>query len=157
MSVPSASWMRIASSGVSRCRLPSRCERNSTPSSRDLAQRRQAHHLEAAAVGQDRARPAHEAVQPAHPPHRLDAGPQREVIRVREQDVGARGRELVGRQRLHRARVPTGMNAGVSTSPRATRIRPARAAVTRVVRFEREVEGHQAAGRARRSNVRAGV
>ena len=33
MSLPSAAWIAIARSGVSRCSLPSRCERNVTPSS----------------------------------------------------------------------------------------------------------------------------
>ena len=41
----------------------------------DLAQRPHAEGLEAAAVGEDGAAPAHEAVQPAQRVHRPDAGP----------------------------------------------------------------------------------
>ena len=41
----------------------------------DLGQVEQAHHLEAAAVGQEGAVPAHELVQPARLAQGLDAGP----------------------------------------------------------------------------------
>jgi hypothetical protein len=68
-----------------------------------LAQLGQAHHLKSAAVRQDGAGPSHEAVQAAHLAHCLHPGPQVEVIRVREQDVGARGAQLIGRQRFDRA------------------------------------------------------
>ena len=50
---------------------------------------RQAHHLIAAAVGQDRAVPVHEPVQPAEPGNALGTGAEHEVIGVAENDVGA--------------------------------------------------------------------
>ncbi len=40
----------------------------------DLPQRREGHHLEAAGIGQDRAVPAHEAVQAAETGHRSGRG-----------------------------------------------------------------------------------
>ena len=70
----------------------------------DLAQLRQAHHLEAAGVGEDRSLPAHESVQAAQPGDALRARPQHQVVGVAEHDVGAGGFELVGVERLHRAR-----------------------------------------------------
>ncbi len=54
-----------------------------------LAQLGKAHHLIAAAVGQDRARPVHELVQAAEPRDALGAGAQHEVIGIAEDDVGA--------------------------------------------------------------------
>ena len=45
----------------------------------DLGQVEQAHHLEAAAVRQEGAIPAHELVQPARLAQGLDAGPGRAV------------------------------------------------------------------------------
>ena len=70
----------------------------------DLRQVGQAHHLIAAAVGQDRPLPAHEGVQAAEPRDPLGAGAEHEVIGVAEDDVGA-GRAHVGRlHRLHRRR-----------------------------------------------------
>jgi hypothetical protein len=67
-----------------------------------LAQLRQAHHLEAAAVGQDRTGPAHEAVEPAQLADHLGTGPQVQVIGVGEQDVGAGPGHLIRGKRLHR-------------------------------------------------------
>ena len=60
-----------------------------TPSSVDLAQRRQRHDLEAAGIGEDRVRPVHEAVQAAERGDALGAGPQHQVIGVAEHDLGA--------------------------------------------------------------------
>jgi hypothetical protein len=71
-----------------------------------------AHHLEAAAVGEDRVLPAHEAVQAAHAADGVDAGPEHQVVGVAEQDVAARGREVVGAQRLDRAGRPDGHERG---------------------------------------------
>ena len=65
MSDPSRAWMSTARSGVSRWREPSRCDRNSAPSSRIVAALGEAEHLKSAAVGQDRARPADEAMESA--------------------------------------------------------------------------------------------
>ena len=69
---------------------------------RDLADLRQAHHLEAAAIGQDRAVPAHELMQATEPRDALRAGPQHQVIGIAEQDVGAGFLHLLGIERLHR-------------------------------------------------------
>ena len=63
----------------------------------DLADLGQAHHLEAAGVGEDRPVPAHEAVQAAEPRDALGAGAQHQVIGVAEDDVGA-GRLAPGRR-----------------------------------------------------------
>ena len=50
----------------------------------------QAEDLEAAAVGQDRAVPRHEAVEAAEALDEVDTGPQEEVVRVRQHDLRAR-------------------------------------------------------------------
>ena len=81
--------MSVAPSGVSRCGDPSRCDRNSAPSSVILRRSREAEDLVAAAVGQDRMRPADEAVQAAPPRDQLVAGTQIEVIGVAEDDLRA--------------------------------------------------------------------
>jgi hypothetical protein len=52
--------------------------------------------LEPARVGEDRAVPAHEAVDPADAPERLRPGAQHEVVGVREDDLGAEGAQIVG-------------------------------------------------------------
>ena len=54
--------------------MPSIGERNRTPSSVILRRLAQAEHLEAAGVGEDRALPVHEAVQPAVRAHDLVPG-----------------------------------------------------------------------------------
>ena len=61
----------------------------------------QAEHLEAAAVGQDRPLPAHEAVHPAQPADRLLAGPEPEVVGVAEDDLEPETLELLRRHPLH--------------------------------------------------------
>ena len=76
MSEPRRAWMSTARSGVRRCALPSRCDRNATPSSVTVRRAREAEDLIAAAVGQDRLRPAHEPVQAATPRDQRIAGPQ---------------------------------------------------------------------------------
>ena len=53
---------------------------------RELAQLRQAEHLEAAGVGEDRARPVHEAVQAAVRADHLGPGTQHQVKGVAEHD-----------------------------------------------------------------------
>ena len=60
----------------------------------------QAEELKAAAVGQDRAVPAHEAVQPAERGDDLFAGPQREMIGVAQHHLRAGGAELLDLQPL---------------------------------------------------------
>ena len=128
MSDPSCAWMSAAFSGVSRCAEPSRCDRKSRALLVDRPALGEAEHLVAAAVGEDRLRPADEAVQPAAPRDQIVAGPQIQVIGVAEQDLRRRA--------LSRSRcvtpftapcVPTGMNAGVSTSPCGVVITPRRA------------------------------
>ena len=66
----------------------------------DLAQVAQAENLEAARIGEDRARPGHEAVQAAELADQLMAGPQKQVIGVGEDDFGV---QLVGQIALHDA------------------------------------------------------
>jgi hypothetical protein len=65
----------------------------------DLAQLAEAHHLVAAAVGEDRAVPVHEAVQPAEPRDALGAGAEHQVVGVAEDHVGPAGADVL---RLHR-------------------------------------------------------
>ena len=90
-----------------------------------LAQLGQRHDLKAAAIGQDRAGPAHEFVQAAEPRHPFGAGPQHQVIGVAEDDVGAGSRTWSGYIALTVPAVPTGMKAGVLISPRGMAMRAA--------------------------------
>ena len=66
----------------------------------DLAGGGEAVDLEAAAVGEDRAVPVHEAMQAAHLGDEVVAGAEGEVIGVAEDHAGAGRFELVGRQAL---------------------------------------------------------
>jgi hypothetical protein len=72
--------MSITASGEKKCCEPSMWLRKRTPSSVILRRFLQAKHLEAAAVGEDRAVPADEAVDPARAPDELLAGAQVEVV-----------------------------------------------------------------------------
>ena len=63
----------------------------------------QAEHLEAAAVGEDRPRPADERVQAAAARDQLVARPQEQVIGVAEDDLGADRLEVAVQRRLDRA------------------------------------------------------
>ena len=69
----------------------------------DFAKRAQAEDLKAARVGQQSARPTDEAVQPAHAPNGLVAGPQIEVIGVAQNDLRAEAFEYVLRNGFDRA------------------------------------------------------
>ncbi len=69
---------------------------------RDLANLAEAHHLEAAGVGQDRSIPAHEFVQPAEARDAFRAGAQHQMIGVAEEDVGTGVAHLIGIERLDR-------------------------------------------------------
>ena len=117
MSAPSWCWIRIETSGVNRCRDPSRCDLNVTPSSSTTRQpvlARRDHvvgphavdvhrqhllepgaerqHLEATGVGERRARPVHEGAESAC---RVDdVGPrlQVQVIGVGQHRLRAEGR-----------------------------------------------------------------
>eukprot|EP00187_Rhodella_violacea_P007535 CAMPEP_0174907946 /NCGR_PEP_ID=MMETSP0167-20121228/62741_1 /TAXON_ID=38298 /ORGANISM="Rhodella maculata, Strain CCMP736" /LENGTH=424 /DNA_ID=CAMNT_0016151543 /DNA_START=353 /DNA_END=1624 /DNA_ORIENTATION=+ len=66
-----------------------------------LGEINQGHHLEAARVGEHGAVPLHEVVNAAELLQHVAARPQREVVRVREADLGVRVAELRGVQPLH--------------------------------------------------------
>ena len=124
------------------------------PRVRDLPQRREAHDLEAAAVGQDRARPAHELVQAAHPPHRVHSGTQRQMVGVREQDVASRRAQFVRCQGLDRARGADRQErrrqhlAGAAGTARpAGDDPPGPGRAARVLSFESERERHRVRAR----------
>ena len=95
--------MRIDSSGVSSSRSPLMGEAKRTPSSVILRKFAEAEYLEAARVGEYRAVPAHEAVQPAVRRDHLQPRPQPQMKRVAEHDAGAEFGELGRAHRLHRA------------------------------------------------------
>jgi hypothetical protein len=88
MSEASARCTSIESSGVRFTWSPSISERNSALF-RDLAQFRQAEHLEPAGVGEDGTLPVHEPVQPAVRTDHFDAGTQHQVEGVAEDDLCA--------------------------------------------------------------------
>ena len=69
----------------------------------DPAHAREAEHLIAAAVGEDRPVPGHEPVQPAAPRDQIVTGPQVQVIGVAQNDLGAERLEAVVERGLHRA------------------------------------------------------
>ena len=104
---PSCAWMSAAFSGVSRCDDPSRCDLEARALLVDRPARRQAEHLIAAAVGQDRTRPARERVQPAAPRDQVVAGPQIQMVGVAQENLGAQvfeiavGHALDGALRAH--------------------------------------------------------
>ena len=85
----------IARSGVSSIIAPSMMGSEGHAVFGDLAQRRERHHLEAAGIGKDRIRPAHESVQPAKRGDALGGGSQHQVIGVAEQNLGARCAHVV--------------------------------------------------------------
>ena len=67
-----------------------------------LAQARQRHHLEAAGIGEDRARPVHEGVQAAQRGDALGAGAQHQMVGIAEHDLGAGVAHHFRCQPLHR-------------------------------------------------------
>ena len=67
----------------------------------DLSELGEAPHLESAGVGQDGAVPAHETMEAAELTDEVVAGPEKQVIRVGEHDLGAGRAEVVRPQRLH--------------------------------------------------------
>ena len=89
MSAPSPIWASMALSGLKKCDEPSRCERKVTPSSVHLAQFVQAENLEAARVGENRARPGHETMQAAELPHLLHSRPQIKMVGIPQKDLYA--------------------------------------------------------------------
>ena len=66
----------------------------------DLAQIAEAEHLEAAAVGEDRTIPVHEAVETAELTNKLMPWPQIQVIGIGKNDLRFCIFELIGRQGL---------------------------------------------------------
>ena len=104
MSEPSSRWISIDRSGVSSWREPSMCDWNVTPVLAELPELREAHHLEAAGVGEDRMRPVHELVQAAERGDALRAGRQHQMVGVGENDVGAERPDRLGMHRLDRRR-----------------------------------------------------
>jgi hypothetical protein len=69
----------------------------------DFAQRVEREDLKSAGVGEQGARPAHEAVQAAHAADGLVAGAQVEVIGVAENDFGAEGFQNILRDGFDRS------------------------------------------------------
>jgi len=94
---------------------------------RQLAQLRQRHHLEAAAVGEDRPRPVHEGVQAAERGDALSPRPEHQVVRVAEHDLRAGTGHRLRSEPFTVACVPTGMKAGVCTAPCGVTNSPRRA------------------------------
>jgi hypothetical protein len=68
----------------------------------DAAHLGEAEHLEAARIGEDRALPVHEAVQPVVGVDHRRARAQHQVKRVAEDDARAEGFQLLRRHRLDR-------------------------------------------------------
>ena len=79
----------MLSSGVQRCYAPSTIERKVDAVVVELERVGEAEDLEAAGVGEDRAVPVHEPVQPARVCDDVGAGAQEEVVGVGEHDLRA--------------------------------------------------------------------
>ena len=77
-----------------------------------LAQIGQAHHLITAAIGKDRAIPAHEIVQPAKPRNPFRTRAQHQVVGVAKDDVGAGRAHAFRFHRLHRCGRADGHEGG---------------------------------------------
>ena len=95
----------------------------------DLAHGAEAEHLIAAAIGQDRPRPVHEAMQPAQLANPLMTGTQIQMVGIAEQDLTPNSCKSRGNTALTVPCVPTGMKQGVSTTPCGVVRRPRRALV----------------------------
>src|SRR5690625_170790 len=67
----------------------------------DLSKPGQAHHLEAAAIGQDGALPAHEAAEPAQSGNPLGSRSQHEMVGIAKKDLRAAGSNLLRQQALY--------------------------------------------------------
>ena len=117
-SLPRRSWMATARSGESSTSRPSMCERKTACCSLILRHFGQAEELKAAAIGQDRAVPAHEAVQSAQRGDHFFARAAAPGDRCCPATICAPvGTELIDLQPLDGPCVPTGMKAGISTVP----------------------------------------
>ena len=101
----------------------------------DAAPLGEAEDLIPAAVGEDRPLPPDEPVQPAGARDEIVTGPQIEMVGVAKDDFGAKTGAKSSRSRcvtlLTAPWVPTGMKAGVCTTPCGVRISPHRAAPSR--------------------------
>jgi hypothetical protein len=100
MSAPSACCASMLRSGVKTCREPSRYERKILHLVGDAAVH-QREDLEAARVGEHRAGPVLEAVQPAEARDQLVARLEVQVVGVAQDDLRAVRQQLVGAERLH--------------------------------------------------------
>ena len=125
-----AHWISIGALGRQRYAWSRRCASwKATPSSSSLRSCGERHHLEAAGIGEDRTRPAHEFVQAAE---RGDRAP-RPAAASGDRCCRARCRRRPPRtsrqcSAFTVAAVPTGMKAGVRIAPRGVAITPLRAA-----------------------------
>ena len=142
MSAPSAICTSIECSGEKKCLLPSRCERNSTPSSVTLRSSESENTWkppESVSIGRCQLM---KRCTPPSAPDQLVPGPQVQVIGVGEDDLraGADRCRCVSSVSCGTvftvAAVPTGMNTGVCT-----------------VAVRQMQRGAAAAGRARRRNL----
>ncbi len=95
MSAPSAISISSAFSGERKCSEPSRCERKVTPSICDFAQFAETENLEAAGIGENRARPRHEFVQAVHLADEFMAGTKKQMVGVGKQDLHAEVFEIL--------------------------------------------------------------
>jgi hypothetical protein len=102
ISESSACWTCIEISGVSSSRSPLTGDANATPSSRTLRKAPRLQTWNPAGIGEERALPAHEAMQAAMRGDHLDPRPQPEMERIAEHDLRAERFELVRRHRLDR-------------------------------------------------------
>src|SRR4030067_3491000 len=78
----------------------------------DLSQPGQAEDLVAAAIGDDGAVPAHEAVEAPHLSDDLHPRTQHEVVGIAQEDVGPQLSQPIGGEGLYRALAPHGGKAG---------------------------------------------
>ena len=181
MSAPSWCWIRIEISGENRCIEPSRCDLNVTPSSSTVASRflpgrddvvglhavdvhrqhllepgAEREHLEAAGVGERRARPVHERPETAGLLDDVGSGLQVQVVGVGQHGLRAAAAAIdSGSTDLTVALVPTAMNAGVSMTPCGVLIRPVRpsASGSRVPTVKPNCSG----GRGRPGSIHLGI
>ena len=139
---PSSRWILMDSTGPRKSRVPSIVGGELDPVGADLAQRRQAEDLVAAAVGEHGPFPGAELVQPARLGDQRGAGAQAKVVGVAQDDLGPPGRPArAGVMVLTVARVPTGMNTGVCTSPWGGAQNPAPGAAA--LHFLQDAETHR--------------
>ena len=123
----------------------------------ELAQLGEAHHLEAAGIGEDRMRPVHELVQAAELGDALGARRQHQMIGVGEHDVGAERAHLAGIHRLDRRRGADRHEGGRADRPARRRDRPDARGAVDGVNGKGEGVGHRAEafGRAARKAPRS--